>query len=223
MLVTQVSCLVKRTLIIFPSPTSILDCHQSNLLWKFDYQGYELSGEWQSGPHRYMRRHKAGEFWRRFMISSCSWTIATVRNVLLADMFFIRRCWVVQSLTVWKKSVSHYFNTKTIFSCIWIPVIKIRRSHDCVIFIIGTPLLVRRHTYIDAAPCILIFAYQANHIGLLSPKNNPIIFPSLTSIPACHQSNLKRRLNYQGYQMSGDWQLGRQWYTKSWQIRLLFS
>ena len=208
---------MKRTLIFFPSPTSNLDCHQSNLLWKFDYQGYEMSGKWQSGPHRYMRRQKAAEFWGRFMISSCNWTIAPVRNVLLVehDMFFIRRCGVVQSLSVWNIAVSHYFNTKTIFSCIWIPVIKIRRSYDYFIFIIGTPMVVRRHIYIDAAPSILIFAHQANHIGLLSPKNNPIIFPSPTSIPACHQSNLKRRFNYQGYQMSGDWQLGRLWYTKS--------
>ena len=38
------------------------------------------------------------------------------------------------------------------FSCMGIPMLKIRRSRDRLIFNMGIPILVRRHLYIETAP-----------------------------------------------------------------------
>ena len=55
--------------------------------------------------------------------------------------------------TLWhSKQPGPRFNIATIFPGVWIPVIKIRWSWDCLIFMIGTPTLVRRHVYIETAP-----------------------------------------------------------------------
>ena len=45
-----------------------------------------------------------------------------------------------------------YLNIKTVFPCIGIPMLKIRRSQDRLIFNMGIPILVRRHLYIETAP-----------------------------------------------------------------------
>ena len=44
------------------------------------------------------------------------------------------------------------FNTKTVFSGYGIPMLKIRRSWDRLIFNMGIPILVRRHLYIETVP-----------------------------------------------------------------------
>ena len=43
-------------------------------------------------------------------------------------------------------------NIKTIFPGLGIPMLKIRRSWDHLIFNMGIPILVRRHLYIETAP-----------------------------------------------------------------------
>ena len=45
-----------------------------------------------------------------------------------------------------------HFNMKTIFPCIGLLIIKIRRSWDHLIFIMGIPILVRQHLYTEIAP-----------------------------------------------------------------------
>ena len=44
------------------------------------------------------------------------------------------------------------FNIKTVFPRYGIPILKIRRSRDRLIFNMGIPILVRRHIYIETAP-----------------------------------------------------------------------
>ena len=46
-------------------------------------------------------------------------------------------------------------NTKTVFPCIGISIVKIKRSWDRLIFITGIPIPVRRHLKIDTAPSCL--------------------------------------------------------------------
>ena len=46
-----------------------------------------------------------------------------------------------------------YFNIKTILPGIGISIIKIRQPWDCLIFIMGIHILVRRHLYIETSPC----------------------------------------------------------------------
>ena len=43
-------------------------------------------------------------------------------------------------------------NIKTVFPGMEIPMLKIRRSRDRLIFNMGIPILVRQHLYIEAAP-----------------------------------------------------------------------
>ena len=43
-------------------------------------------------------------------------------------------------------------NIKTVFPCMGISMLKIRRSRDRLIFNIGIPILVRRHLYNETAP-----------------------------------------------------------------------
>ena len=44
-------------------------------------------------------------------------------------------------------------NIKTVFLGMGIPIIKIRRSSDRLIFIMGISILVRRHLYIETGRC----------------------------------------------------------------------
>ena len=44
------------------------------------------------------------------------------------------------------------FNIKDIFPGVGIPIMKIRQSYDSIIFIMGIPILVRLHLYLDMAP-----------------------------------------------------------------------
>ena len=52
------------------------------------------------------------------------------------------------------------FNIKTVFLGMGIPMLKIRRSQDHLIFNMGMPILVRQHLYIEMAP-----RTQWNHWG----------------------------------------------------------
>ena len=47
-----------------------------------------------------------------------------------------------------------HLNIKTLFPGMEIPMLKIRRSQDRLIFNMGIPILVRRHFYIEKAPWI---------------------------------------------------------------------
>ena len=46
-----------------------------------------------------------------------------------------------------------YLNVRPSFPGMGIPMLKIRRSQDRLIFNMGLPILVRRHLYIKTAPC----------------------------------------------------------------------
>ena len=48
-----------------------------------------------------------------------------------------------------------HFNMQTVFPCVEISLIKIKRSWDCVMFIMEVPTLVRWHLYIETAPRLL--------------------------------------------------------------------
>ena len=51
-----------------------------------------------------------------------------------------------------------HFNIKTAFPRYGIPMLKIRRSRDRLIFNMGIPILVRRHPYIEMGPwCFLVW------------------------------------------------------------------
>ena len=58
----------------------------------------------------------------------------------------------------------------------WIPVIKIKRSHDHLIFIMGISILVRWHLYIEMAPCLTSRHLQVwyNHFTSISSYENLI-------------------------------------------------
>ena len=45
-----------------------------------------------------------------------------------------------------------HFNIKTTFQCMLIPIVKIRRSWNRRIFIMGTPLLIRQHHFTVIPP-----------------------------------------------------------------------
>ena len=44
-----------------------------------------------------------------------------------------------------------YFNIKTVFPSIGIPIIKVRWLWDSLVSVVGIPILVRRHVYIEMA------------------------------------------------------------------------
>ena len=66
-------------------------------------------------------------------------------------------------------------NMKTVFLGMWIPMLKIRRSDDRLIFNMRIPLLVRRHLYIETptADCVSVVC-QAN-----------VIYGTVESISVC--------------------------------------
>ena len=81
--------------------------------------------------------------WRGALMFSltCAWIDAWVNNREAGDL---RRYRAHYDVTVM---------TKTILpGCIEIPIMKIRRSSDSLIFIMGIPILVRRHLYIETTP-----------------------------------------------------------------------
>ena len=45
-----------------------------------------------------------------------------------------------------------YFNIKAVFPGVGIPMVKMRQSWDCLIFIMGMPVLVRWQLYFEMAP-----------------------------------------------------------------------
>ena len=47
------------------------------------------------------------------------------------------------------RNQGHVFDIKTAFRGIWISIIKIRRSHDRLIFMIGIHIQIRLHLYIE--------------------------------------------------------------------------
>ena len=52
----------------------------------------------------------------------------------------------------WVTTAGSRLNIKTVFPRYRIPMLKIRRSRDRLIFNIGIPILVRRYLYIDTTP-----------------------------------------------------------------------
>ena len=61
------------------------------------------------------------------------------------------------------KVTSPHLNIKTIFPGMGIPMLKIRRSWDRLIFNMGITILVRRHLYIDTAPMVTSVTLGQSH------------------------------------------------------------
>ena len=68
-------------------------------------------------------------------------------------------------------------NTKTAFLCMEIPIVKIRRSWDHLIFIMGSVTQVARHHYIDATPI-----YWFEIMISLQPSKSDINKPMIRSV-----------------------------------------
>ena len=75
----------------------------------------------------------------------CFWK-APLIHLLKMDSWWVELCRSSLSST-WS-----CLNIKTIFPDMGISIIKIRQSWDCLIFIMGAPILVRRHLYIETGP-----------------------------------------------------------------------
>ena len=72
------------------------------------------------------------------------------------------------------------FQNKDDISRYGISIIKIRRSHDCLIFIIGMPILIRRRLYIETAPNLLWVCISVQNADL-HVVYNKIFFKFSTS------------------------------------------
>ena len=88
-------------------------------------------------------------------------------------------------------------NTKTVFPGMVIPIIKIRRSSDRLIFILGINILVRRRPYIETAPGRLWFRLIACY--LFGTKAMLVINRAL-------MNNLKTQSRYRNsYSRKSNW------------------
>ena len=115
--------------------------------------------------------HRNPHTWER---QSLYWDVAQMSQQHSAD----RKVWHIffhfLSITV------PCFNIKTTFPDVEISIIKIRRSHDCLVFVIRLPILVRKLLYIEAAPkfmhgldIMLITLYPWVCITKICPCSNP--------------------------------------------------
>ena len=81
------------------------------------------------------------------------------------DVFFYlrqnKRCQTVS--LHWDSPRSCFNNKDCLFICVF-TIIKIRRSYERLIFIMGIPILVRRHIYIETVPCL----HCQNYFGAAS-------------------------------------------------------
>ena len=62
------------------------------------------------------------------------------------NIFYLELCMLMNT-----RSPGPRLNIKTVFLRIGIPIIKIRRSRDRLIFVMGIPILVRRRLFIETA------------------------------------------------------------------------
>ena len=81
----------------------------------------------------------------------------------IATALFCHRSWTIFTIvTCYSQQQIHRdkitrapLNIKTVFPCMRIPMLQIRRSRDCLTFNMGIPILVRLHLYIEMAPSYL--------------------------------------------------------------------
>ena len=85
-----------------------------------------------------------------------------------------------------KKPASH-FNIKTVVPDIEIPIIKIRRSWDRLIFIMGIPIHIRQHLYIEMAQKrpfqYKVFPSTGIHMGIPLLVRHPFTETALSFNP----------------------------------------
>ena len=83
-------------------------------------------------------------------------------NILHAELFWYWHINIFYHFftTKYTQNVSSYerrsgprLNIKTIFPCMWISMLKIKRSRGRLIFNMGIFIQVRRHLYIETPPC----------------------------------------------------------------------
>ena len=58
---------------------------------------------------------------------------------------------LINRTNMWERSTGACLNITTVLLYLGIYIIKVRQSWDCLIFIAGIPILVRRHLYIEMA------------------------------------------------------------------------
>ena len=88
---------------------------------------------------------------------------AKFQNDFMSKMNIMNECgivrfefkvWFGEGYPTWHQSPAESgprLNIKTVFPMYGIPMLKIRRSRDRLIFNMGNPILVRRHLYIETA------------------------------------------------------------------------
>ena len=74
-------------------------------------------------------------------------------------------------------------NVNPVFPGVGIAITKIRRSWDCLIFIMGIPILVRRHRYIEMSPGLLVLIMAAR---LTCPIENSLYSHLRLQVPIRH-------------------------------------
>ena len=93
----------------------------------------------------------------KFLFSTCD-----IKVLIQIPIMKIKRPYIVKieisapekTGILLKRRPGPSLNIKTVFPGYGIPMLKIRRSQDRLIFNMGIPILVRRHLYIDTAPWI---------------------------------------------------------------------
>ena len=98
----------------------------------------------------FVQRNKSQQGSKNNMNVLCTFPIGM--SVIPAQVYY---CKSIACLGGVNKKSGYYFNTKTIFPCIGLSIIKIRRSWDRHIFIMGIPILASEHVYNVTAPVSL--------------------------------------------------------------------
>ena len=123
---------VSRVFIMLPPRNHVADDDDGGVRRGGDDEGLQEKG-------RSLKRRNKKNFWK--VMSSAFCKMKKISNV-------------IQHRTQLLLPSEPHFNIKTVFLGMGIPIMKIRWSCDCLIFIIWIPLLVRWHLYIDMAPDI---------------------------------------------------------------------
>ena len=87
-----------------------------------------------------------------------------------------------------------HFNIKTVIPGMRIPILKIRRSRDHLIFNMGIPLLVRQHLYIEMAPEDHPSSIVLNSLNIIQWFIRDAIHQAVAMVPFGHHVGLDNNL-----------------------------
>ena len=86
--------------------------------------------------------------WFNIKMSSCQYRISHC-----GDETVVRSSYLHNGISYTGKMSSLYW-IRALSSQVWHLIIKIRRSHNHLIFIMGIPILIRQHLYIETPPTL---------------------------------------------------------------------